>query len=392
MLMYGSLRLVAAEFGPEPTIPERREDAPVVVEPLVDNTERTQSTQEPTVPNDTADDAPTVEQSRIWGSSANQSAETVEEPSSAERPEVADASNHEIPKEVKEGNNDAPDSKRIWGATPQKDAPLPENPENATLPFVAKTGAAHTPPSAFQITARVYIDPADKLAHMDDSPISLPYWDCGVSGSTTAPLPLKDAYFRHALTTSTSWSGTDGKHPVLAVALSPLQLELNSGVSKRIEAGQVILLEDVLLPGHKMRPLGHELKVMFLTLPHQYYHSGKHHMSLERQMRNAPDPCPDPDVVPERKAWLRVWSPRKARLAVTAVMSLSLSTLAANFLGKVAPLWLAVGVGGTCFVAAATYGMVETADRAWTAVEVWREKRLLSIRSSDERRNDQQSQ
>jgi hypothetical protein len=49
----------------------------------------------------------------------------------------------------------------------------------------------------------------------------------------------------------------------------------------------------------------------------------------------------------------------------------------ADFLGKTAPLWLAVGVGGGCFVAASTYGFCQAGDALWTAAEVWYYQRKL---------------
>lgn len=89
---------------------------------------------------------------------------------------------------------------------------------NLHIPFVPKS--THPPPPGFLISARVYIDPKDKLGHLDEDPITLPYWDCGAVGSTTSPLKVTDVSFRHSLTPSQGWTGTDGKHPVLAIAVS----------------------------------------------------------------------------------------------------------------------------------------------------------------------------
>lgn len=89
---------------------------------------------------------------------------------------------------------------------------------NVHIPFVPKS--AHPPPPGYLISARVYIDPEDKLGHIDEDPLTLPYWDCGAVGSTTSPLKVADVAFRHSLTPSQGWTGTDGKHPVLAIAVS----------------------------------------------------------------------------------------------------------------------------------------------------------------------------
>jgi len=219
---------------------------------------------------------------------------------------------------------------------------------------------------------------------------------------------LKDAYFRHALTGATSWSGTDGKHAVLAVALSPLAVDLNSGETQNFAAGDVILLEDVLLPGHKMRPLhtSHGVSLLFLTLPEQHTRTGKDSVSLPPALfKRRTDPCPgehpegsaevgstsnrltrvdttsslgsidaDSLMSPGNTFW---WTSRQVRRLALAVVGMSLSTLAADFLGKTAPLWLAVGVGGTCFVGGGTWAFTALGDALWTAVQVGMEKRKL---------------
>lgn len=241
----------------------------------------------------------------------------------------------------------------------------------------------------FALSGRIYLDPDDKLAHFDDDPqqISLPYWDCGATGATTSSMPLKNGYFRQALSPApTSWSGTDGRHPILAVALSPLVIELNSGESQTFEAGDTILLEDVLLPGHRMRSLSGVLKVLYLTLPQDHYHTGKEHVSLNFQ-KSIKDPCVDTldtgktiDKIHKTPAGLtkqNVWTARRTRIAILGIIATSFSTLAVDFLGKTAPLWLAVGVGGTFFVIGSTVGLTVAGDALITTGELWRERRKL---------------
>jgi hypothetical protein len=221
-----------------------------------------------------------------------------------------------------------------------------------------------------------------------------------VTGATTSPLPLKNALFRQALASSTtSWSGTDGKHPVLAVALSPMIVELNSGESQTFEAGDVILLEDVLLAGHRMRSAGGgDLKVLYLTLPQQHYHAGKEHLSIKIGAIH-PDPCPN-----ESSSFGRVKEKpsasgtvildsngRRIRMYILAAIGMSFSTLAADFLGKTAPLWLAVGVGGTCFVGGGTFAFTVAGDKLIAAIELWRERRRLGapVRDVEEERREE---
>lgn len=281
--------------------------------------------------------------------------------------------------------------------------------KKAHLPFVSKkTHHSANPPEGYTVSARVYTDPHDKLAHFDDSPLRIPYWDCGAAGSTTSPLPLKDAYFRHALTGSTSWSGTDGKHAVLVIALSPILMELNSGEVNEFGAGSVILLEDVLLPGHKMKPAHNNgnqgVSLLFLTLPQQYIHTGREHTSLPKAFlkhKSRDDPCPtehsgDLEELANRQVeetgGTLPSSPTftlNVRKVALSVLGLSMTTLAADFLGKTAPLWLAVGVGGTCFVVAGTWGIAVAGDALITAAQIWYERRRLGGANDAETQHDE---
>jgi hypothetical protein len=68
---------------------------------------------------------------------------------------------------------------------------------------------------------------------------------------------------------------------------------------------------------------------------------------------------------------------------------MSLSAIMADFLGKTAPLWLAVGVGGTFFVVAGTAGTILLGETAAVNLQAWLvHKRLRdkddSSTSSDE--------
>ena len=103
----------------------------------------------------------------------------------------------------------------------------PTHHHNLHIPFVPKS--THPPPPGYLISARVYIDPKDKLGHIDEDVLTLPYWDCGAVGSTTSPLKVTDVAFRHSLTPSQGWTGTDGKHPVLSIAVSVDYLEFRRG-------------------------------------------------------------------------------------------------------------------------------------------------------------------
>jgi hypothetical protein len=304
------------------------------------------------------------------------------------------------------------------------------------IPFVHHHHHKHkdhyVPPEGFTITARVYTDPTDKLAHFandeEGSHITLPYWECGATGSTTTPLPVKDAYFRHALGSSkpVKWSGNEyGAHPQLVVALKRMEMILNSGETKQLKPGDVVLLEDVVSGGHKLKSLDNDFDMTYLllTLPQHYHHVGRERMSLKKTVTTkSTNPCKDsmwfkgeqkqqqqqPSssafVTKENRLGSSWWESAsdfnsvennkmmaaaplregQLRKLLFGAIGVSLSTLMADFLGKVAPLWLAVGIGGTCFVVGGTVGFVKGGDYLWTEVEMMVEKRRLAVPLTEE--------
>lgn len=267
--------------------------------------------------------------------------------------------------------------------------------EQHHLPFIASpkntAAAANKPPEGFVISSRVYTDPDDKLAHFDSSSrIVLEYRDCGASGSTTSPLKVKNAYFRHAMPRAAPhlWSGTEyGTHPTLLIALKPLELLLNSGEEQVFQAGDVILLEDVLSAGHKIRSLQdqQDLSALLLTLPQHYHHVGKDRVSLTTSNRNkAIVGCET-----SRDALIR----ERVRKTVFAGVGLGISSVFAVFLGKVAPLWLSVGVGGICFITGGTYAAVQCGEYIWQEGELALERRRLKAQyQEDDDKTEQEEQ
>lgn len=263
-------------------------------------------------------------------------------------------------------------------------------------------GIHHEPPEGFQITSRVYTDPEDKLAHFDnDSVLVFPYSECGVAGSTTVPIPLRHATVRHLLGGSQPnlYSGDEfGPYPQLVVALSSLEIVLNSGQSQIFQPGDVILLENVVSGGHKLK--GHDqqsMSVMILTLTQHYHQVGKDKTSLQsilaKNVKISPCSTTDglefsvpPEMEDERdlgnkvgRVLRKLQQPRSIRRYILTVFGLSLSTLLGDFMGKAAPLWLAVVFGGGCFVTGGTLAFVTIGDKALDELEMWRERRQLRL-------------
>lgn len=157
-------------------------------------------------------------------------------------------------------------------------------------------------------------------------------------------------------------------------------MEVSSGGTKVIQPGEAVLLEDVLIAGHKMRPVSnhHPVRVMFLTLPKTHYSTGKDKMSISPTIdRNRNDPCLIPDETGSSTALQRAERDARIFRVSLGIAGLSLSTIVADFLGKTAPLWLAVGVGGLFFVLTGTVGTVVLGEAAANSFQAWRVQRRL---------------
>jgi len=315
------------------------------------------------------------------------------------------------------------------------------------IPFVGPLHLEYQDPFAkgFEITTRVYTDPYDKLAHFDDillednsndsestttdssknsksspstKPIVLPYWECGVAGSTTVPVPLSSLTVRHLLGGSKpgsfeggcgrgetvgigggmgmglgGGSNNDDTHPRLVVPLTPLEIVLNSGQTRIFEPGDVILLENCLTGGHILQGHeGHDMVVVLLTLPHPYHHAGKDRNSLSSIFENnfwKQNPCKTglanngsgSGANREGRSDLARWSQsyRLRRRLGLGVIGAGISMALADFLGKVAPLALAVAAGGGLVAMGGTYGLVKLGEFGLDELDFWQERRLLRL-------------
>ena len=309
------------------------------------------------------------------------------------------------------------------------------------IPFLGPLTLEYQDPFAkgFEITTRVYTDPQDKLAHFDDKfsedssddttknsakdnkssrssrPIVLPYWECGVAGSTTVPVPLSSLTVRHLLGGSKpssfesgcgrsetvgvgsgtgrgmgiglgGGSNNEDTHPRLVIPLTQLEIVLNSGQTRIFKPGDVVLLENCLTGGHILQ--GHEgqdMVVMLLTLPHPYHHAGKDRNSLSTIFENKfwkQNPCKtglanNQSKRNELARWTQSYQVRR-RLGL-GVIGAGISLALADFLGKVAPLALAIVAGGGLVAVGGTYGIVKLGEYGLDELDFWNERRLLRL-------------
>ena len=234
---------------------------------------------------------------------------------------------------------------RGGGASPSRRTPLSsmsntQNAKKSSSNVRSEEGAAngqpkiednHKPPQGFQLSARIVTSTSDGLSYFLDTPedskaleldnwmMNIPYTyvECGPTvESTTESFLLEDMVVRHfphgaamghwanlaggvtfdKSKTEVGKTDTEAEsytsdyidgHPKLLVALSPIEITVsgNDEETRLFYPGEVVLMEDTLGKGHKMRAArvsldendskihGQDLKVMMVSLPHSVHYT-----------------------------------------------------------------------------------------------------------------------
>lgn len=310
---------------------------------------------------------------------------------------------------------------------------------------------SHVPPEGFTLTAHIITNPHDRNSYFTTAAndpqgpkdeLLIPFLECGAVGSTTQGIPLHRAYFRHFPKSAHPTEFTPAREPHLLICLNQCEVVVsggNDGEEKRVfERGSVILVEDVMGRGHKLYSSDGDVSVLMLTIPPSSSH---HHgvgkkdesgssvagigrrvgggvMSLfgkKRQKKNSKsegmansdcrlehDPAysalglqSQSDAENDEMSLVRTIArnaPTKRRVAWASI-GLGVSTLTAVFLSKVAPLQLAVGIGGVCVVGGGTIGVVKGGEWVCDEIEVWMERqeemwRVEEISSEEEEKEE----
>lgn len=308
------------------------------------------------------------------------------------------------------------DTSASTSSTATKIPLVPKNPRTQSHPYQDPFA------KGFEITARVFSDKHDSLAHFDDNrsekkenrnedanetsfsstnsptrPIVLPYWECGITGSNTAPIPINSLTIRHLLGHQSAGSfssacGVDDtdSHPRLVVPLTSLEIVLNSGEKRIFSKGDVILLENCLTGGHKLQGFeGEDMIVMILTLSFPYHHVGRERDSLSSILNWKQNPCkvglglPGDDNIFDNTGSTDTNEKRiDSRRLGLGIFGAGLSLTLANFLGKVAPLKLAVFAGGGALTAGGTFTVIKVGEYGLDNLDLWHERRLLRRQDS----------
>mmetsp|Transcript_31231 Transcript_31231/g.41507 ORF Transcript_31231/g.41507 Transcript_31231/m.41507 type:complete len:314 (+) Transcript_31231:296-1237(+) len=252
--------------------------------------------------------------------------------------------------------------------------------------------SVHAPPEGFTLAARVLTDHDTGLSYFaplsSPSDLQIPFLECGAVGSTTEPIEIKHGTFRHFPSGADPSSFTTSPHAQLVVALHPLELTVsgNKQESRVFQPGDVILLEDTMGKGHKMRALSsgeekgqygeeRDLSVFMLTLPHHHHHHHEkgntniiaNHMSVFG-LGGHPKPCEnelDPaytTLLPKRSdrngGIINPFRRENIHKVLFGGIGASLSSVAVVKLFKVVPMLMSVGFGTACLVGGGTCAIV----------------------------------
>jgi hypothetical protein len=248
----------------------------------------------------------------------------------------------------------------------------------------------HYPPAGYSVDARVYVHPHNSLAYFDRTLLpTLPYWDCASTGITTPPLPLQHAVIRYSLSasssqTTTSSSSTNSSPLSSSVCLliplqqKPITLELSSGESKILLPGSVVWL-DPNVPSSSYRFVSNheeDMTILSLTLPR---HTPLHPPVLMKGSGTAASSSSssswpffnthsknrmqggDNDEQASQ-CWMFVENEPSWRRRGITIVGVAMSILIADWMGRVAPIWLSLGIGGGCWVIGGTWGFVQVME------------------------------
>lgn len=190
--------------------------------------------------------------------------------------------------------------------------------------------------------------------------------------------------------------GSPPTDQLLLIALSGMEVELDGdGGTLLLEPGQIVLFQETNPCQHTCRPIDDDMTMMLLTLPLTVDTNrilGIVRPSDGKQHEHG-HPCPTDEAAAAAEAATTAVTRVPPRKYLLGGFGFTLSLLVADFLGKVAPLWLSVGVGGTCFVGGTTYAFVQSVDPLCETLHYWwKERRRRSSRRREEAEEQEQEE
>ena len=234
----------------------------------------------------------------------------------------------------------------------------------------------HSPPEGLSISAHVVVSVEDGLSYFAPKPSPvIPFTDCGpIMGSLTEQILLRQMKFRHfPAMAETSWGTLSDTEAQLVVCLHPLEVIVsgNNQESQTFEAGDVILFEDQIGKGHKLRaPIGanhrdksfedQTVSVLTFSLPNYKpsssvlgFNKGTHDCSQKLNVgamlnENQHTSMPTYQLPEQKAAFLGV----PVRKIILSTLSLGLSSVFTLKITQFVPAKLSVRFGQLCMIGA----------------------------------------
>ena len=253
----------------------------------------------------------------------------------------------------------------------------------------------HPPPDAFTLTAKIKQRGGKSFFEIDtteDGMNSIPFMECNSVGTTTPPIPAGSVSFRSFTKSGhpTSWTYTHG----FIVPLSSIEIEVqttsmaftDSGKeaahsdakedTKKLifNAGEIIWVDGE----YRMSSAGEQdLTALIIDVPKKEGKTRDIFGLPNREIVNMMN-CNESDMMRKDSTPMGVVKNLAKdvpiRRTILASLGLSLSSLLTYFWIKVAPLQLAVGIGGTCLIAGGSLGIVIVGESVFDEIEAYLQK------------------
>ena len=253
----------------------------------------------------------------------------------------------------------------------------------------------HPPPDAFTIDAIIKQKGGKSYFHIDttDSTTtpSIPFIECNSVGTTTPPIPAGTVSFRSFPKSAhpKTWTYTHG----FIVPLSSIEIEVqttsiadanvnvntegddeDSEKKKTFKAGETIWVDGK----YRMSSADNEqdLSALIINVPKKDNKSHNIFGLLKRENINMKN-CNEGDWTKENRFPMGVVKSLAkdvrgnvpVRKTILATLGISLSSMLTYFWVKVAPLQLAVGVGGSCLIAGGSLGIIKGGEMLCDEIE-----------------------
>lgn len=247
----------------------------------------------------------------------------------------------------------------------QTSPPFPVPNAHTTIP---KTYITHTPPESFQITAKIAHNSKGSYFDTSNDLPKIPFLECNSIGTATPSIPSQQLYFRSFPKSAhpSKFTYTRG----FLIPLTKIEMETTSGEKKIFESGQVIWVDGEyrLVSAEK-----HDLYVMIVDVS-KFSETKVMNMFANHQKQD----CVDAKVPTKTLVQNQLQKVPLRKVMLTS-LGVSLSSMMTYLWIKVAPLQLAVGIGGLCMIGGGTLATMTIGDMLCNELQEYVDKQKAAV-------------